>query len=120
VQFLFRVNGSDSQGRSAQVSAAFRVGAFNGVPFVEPDGAWTGTITPSFVLDGSCLVGIRADFNLTRQTGFPLRTETTAGYAVAVICNKLVGCNGTGIACGATPPGGGASLLDNLDDALFS
>ena len=108
------------------MSVGFRVGAFNGVPFFEPDGAWTGTITPSFVLDGSCLVGIRADFNLTRQVvsfslpPFPTFTETTSGYAVAVICNNLVGCNGTGIACGATPPGGGASLLDNLDDALFS
>ncbi len=75
------------------------------------------------ILDGSCLVGFRLDFNLstTNNNNGAISTATTSGYIVIVNCGKLVGCSGTGIDCSSsTPPSGSGSLLAALDSALFT
>ncbi len=114
-----------ANGFRAQSGFDATIGINAGVPYAVLTQSWTGTITPSLILDGSCLVGIRADFNASRTfpsgpfPNHPLVTQTMSGYSVVAICNKLVGCTGSGITCGSTPPGA-LSLSDDLDAALFS
>jgi len=78
-----------------------------------------GTVTVTPIFDVLCIVGARVDFDLSAPNGQDT-TRTISGYAVVAICDKFVGCNGTGIACGASPPGSSAALTAALDDALFS
>lgn len=121
----FQISAGLFRAGNVNISAGFgfaplRFGFSAGVPVytLSPSG-WNGTVSVTPIMDVSCIVGVRVDFNVSRPGG-QSTTTTVSGYVVTAICDKFVGCNGTGIACGATPPGGGASLLENLDDALFS
>lgn len=90
------------------------------------------TVTPYLVTEGSCVLGVGATFSYT-QTGqgctnpdnsnSSLANKVITGSVATAICNLAQGCVGGGTVCAsATVPGagGGGSLLDTLDGALFS
>lgn len=122
VTFEFTPSLAQAGGFSGGAQLLITFGFNNGSPTFTPICAsfgWCGPITITPIMDAACIVGVRADFDVSRASGNGL-SDRAKGYCVVAVCDKLIGCNGTGIACGSTPPGGASALLESLDQSLLS